>query len=95
MKRIVSLLILIISLNIVAQEKSDGPYVPANKELDAKWVNLLYQKGEQKVYCRAELTHLAMPCGGIGSGQVEITGEGNTCPIGLDVKQLKENCKFR
>lgn len=54
-------------------------YIPEDKGLDPAWVASLDQKGEEKVYQGDELRLIAMPCGGIGGGQVEITGDGRLC----------------
>lgn len=51
-------------------------YVPSDKKLDPAWVQSLTAKGERKVYTGDELKFIGMPCGGIGAGQIEITGEG-------------------
>lgn len=51
-------------------------YVPSDKKLDPAWVQSLTAKGERKVYRGEELKFIGMPCGGIGAGQIEITGEG-------------------
>ena len=62
--------------------QSSGPttpytaYIPANKKLDPAWVASLTAKGERKSYSGAELKYIAMPCGGIGAGQIEICGDG-------------------
>ena len=64
---------------LFGQAKPTRSYVPVDKNLDSQWVQSLYQKGDRKVYQGNELTHLAMPCGGIGAGQVEITGDGTLC----------------
>ena len=52
------------------------PYVPAGKKLDSAWIKTLALKGDRKIYQGKELSHIAMPCGGIGAGQIEISGEG-------------------
>lgn len=52
-------------------------YVPADKQLDPQWVKFLTAKGERKVYAGEELKYLAMPCGGIGAGELNIRGDGN------------------
>ena len=51
-------------------------YVPADKKLDPQWVRSLTAKGERKVYTGDELKYLAMPCGGIGAGELSIRGDG-------------------
>ena len=51
-------------------------YIPAEKNLDPTWVNSLTAKGDRRKYRGEELKYIAMPCGGIGAGQIEITGEG-------------------
>ncbi len=71
------LLLILFSLsNISAQTSRKDPYIPIDKNLDPQWVKSLFEKGEQKVYVGDELRYLAMPCGGIGSGQVNVTGDG-------------------
>ena len=55
------------------------PYIPTDKGLDPAWVDSLTAKGQQRVYQGQELELIAMPCGGIGAGQVEVTGQGKIC----------------
>ncbi len=69
-------LVLVIPTALIAQPKPGDPYIPVDKKLDPEWVESLFQRGDRKVYKGAELKHIAMPCGGIGAGQVQITGEG-------------------
>ena len=52
------------------------PYVPEDKKLDRAWVASLTARGERKVYRGEERKYVAMPCGGIGAGQIEICGDG-------------------
>ena len=68
-----------IPLLLSAQTKPTEPYIPIDKRLNAQWVQSLFQKGKQKVYKGSELTYIAMPCDGIGAGQVEVTGDGKIC----------------
>ena len=79
MKKRLLLFFLALSIAGFAQKKKEGPYIPQDKQLDAEWVNSLFQKGEQNVYQGDELRLIAMPCGGIGAGQVEVTGDGRIC----------------
>ena len=48
----------------------------AKCEPDQAWVRSLYERGEPKRYTGDELRWLAMPCGGVGAGQIEICGDG-------------------
>lgn len=72
-------LVMLASLGLSNEKKKDTPYIPTEKNLDAYWVTSLYDKGEQKVYKGEELKWIGMPCGGIGTGQVYITGDGELC----------------
>ncbi len=65
--------------NLIAQSNHRDPYVPSDKKLDPTWVQSLFEKGVRKVYQGNELNYIAMPCGGIGAGEVEITGNGTLC----------------
>jgi uncharacterized protein (DUF608 family) len=51
-----------------------------------KWADDLLERGEQRWYRGEELTHIAMPMGGIGAGQVYLTGSG-----ALDQWQIVNN----
>jgi len=55
--------------------KSDH-FVPADKKLDPKWLEMLTAKGESTVYRGDDLDTIAMPVGGICTGQVYLTGDG-------------------
>ena len=50
--------------------------VPGDKKLTPEWVRGLYARGEKDVYRGADLESIGMPCGGIGSGQMYLTGDG-------------------
>ncbi|MGH7150244.1 MAG: hypothetical protein ACREIU_06085, partial [Planctomycetota bacterium] len=54
----------------------DDRAIPADKGLDPKWVRSLFERGEPTVYRGPSLGKVAMPIGGIGSGQVYLTGDG-------------------
>jgi uncharacterized protein (DUF608 family) len=54
----------------------DDREIPADKGLEPKWVRSLFERGEPTVYRGATLAKVAMPIGGIGSGQVYLTGDG-------------------
>ena len=51
----------------------------AAEELDA-WNQTLLDQGERRVYRGDELTHIAMPLGGFGAGQVYLRGDGTLNP---------------
>ncbi len=50
--------------------------VPADKKLDASWVRALFERGTKEVYDGKALDNIGMPCGGIGSGQLYLCGDG-------------------
>ena len=51
-------------------------YIPEDKGLAPEWIASLSSKGEPRVYQGDELNLIGMPCGGIGAGQLEISGSG-------------------
>ncbi|HOK88483.1 MAG TPA: GH116 family glycosyl hydrolase [Candidatus Hydrogenedentes bacterium] len=57
------------------QADPDHP-VPADKKLDPAWVRSLFERGEKEVFTGADLEPIGMPCGGIGSGQMYLCGDG-------------------
>ncbi len=75
----IAVLTLSLPFPLAAQQKQAGPYVPLDKHLDSLWVKSLFQPGTRKFYQGTELEKIAMPCAGIGAGQVDITGNGNLC----------------
>ncbi len=50
--------------------------IPADKKLDTKWVQSLFDPGEPEVYRDSELSYIGMPVGGICTGQVYLGGDG-------------------
>jgi hypothetical protein len=50
-------------------------YIPEEKSLDPAWVASLFERGERRVYRGEELRYVAMPCGGVGAGQLLPTRE--------------------
>jgi non-lysosomal glucosylceramidase len=50
--------------------------VPADKGLSPKWINGLRERGTPTVYSGEALEHIGMPIGGIGCGQVYLSGDG-------------------
>jgi uncharacterized protein (DUF608 family) len=56
---------------------SPDHFVPTDKKLDPKWVKALFEKGEPTAYAWMPRPCVAMPVGGIGSGQMYV-GHGGT-----------------
>jgi len=54
------------------------PYFPADKKLDLRWLQSLYERGAATVYAKSrnELRYIGMPVGGICSGCVYAGGDG-------------------
>ncbi len=51
-------------------------FVPADKKLPAAWVRALTERGEPTIYSGETAEALGMPCGGIGTGEVYLLGDG-------------------
>lgn len=51
-------------------------FVPVDKKLRPEWVQALFAKGEPTWYGGDNLKQIAMPVGGIGTGQLYLTGDG-------------------
>ncbi len=50
--------------------------VPADKKLDKAWVDSLFAKGTPQLLEGEQLKYVGMPVGGIGAGQVYLSGDG-------------------
>ncbi len=50
--------------------------VPADKNLNPKWVKSLFERGEREAYYWGESEKIGMPIGGICSGQLYLGGDG-------------------
>jgi len=59
-----------------ASDTKQGHLVPADKQLDPAWVKALFERGEKEVWSGKALDTIGMPCGGIGSGQLYLCGDG-------------------
>ena len=57
-------------------DMDSGHLVPADKRLDPGWLKSLHQRGVKEVYRGKVLENIGMPCGGIGSGQLYLCGDG-------------------
>ncbi|MBW7864522.1 MAG: hypothetical protein H3C30_08940 [Candidatus Hydrogenedentes bacterium] len=53
-----------------------GHLIPADKKLSAAWLKSLFERGEKEVFTGAALEKIGMPCGGIGTGQLYLCGDG-------------------
>ncbi len=51
-------------------------FVPADKKLARGWLKTLFERGVKEVFRDNELNTIGMPVGGIGTGQLYLTGEG-------------------
>jgi non-lysosomal glucosylceramidase len=51
-------------------------HIPADKGFSAQQLAALRERGTQRVYRGAERKTIGMPCGGIGAGQLYVTGDG-------------------
>lgn len=56
----------------------DGHLIPADKMLSPEWINSLTERGIPEVYSslKDELKYIGMPIGGVGCGQLYISGDG-------------------
>ncbi len=50
--------------------------VPADKKLDPAWLRSLFERGVKEIHSGGDLERIGMPCGGIGSGQLYVCGDG-------------------
>jgi uncharacterized protein (DUF608 family) len=73
-----------------AADVDNGHLVPADKQLDPGWVRSLFERGTKEVVRGAALDRVGMPCGGIASGQLYLTGDG-----GLGCWQIFNNAESR
>lgn len=51
-------------------------FIPVDKGLRPEWVKALFDRGEPEWFAGADLDTIGMPVGGIGAGQVYLTGDG-------------------
>lgn len=51
-------------------------FVPADKKLKPEWIKALFARGSREFYAGADLKMIAMPIGGITTGQLYIAGDG-------------------
>jgi len=51
-------------------------FVPADKKLRPEWVQALFERGTRQWYSGGDLKMIAMPIGGITTGQLYLNGEG-------------------
>ena len=55
---------------------ASGSLIPKDKGLSPTWVRNLFERGEKEVFKGKALEHIGMPCGGIGTGQLYLCGDG-------------------
>ena len=51
-------------------------FVPVDKKLRKEWLNALFARGEPTWYAGDDLKQIGMPVGGIGAGQLYLSGDG-------------------
>jgi len=52
--------------------------IPVEKNLDTAWVESLFARGEKEIFSNPEqVATIGMPCGGIGTGQMYLCGDGS------------------
>ena len=59
-----------------AADAGSGHLIPADKKLSEDWLRSLVERGTKDVFTGAALQNIGMPCGGIGSGQLYLCGDG-------------------
>ncbi len=59
-----------------AADTRGGHLIPADKKLSPEWVRGLFERGTKEAFSGAALDAIGMPCGGIGSGQLYLCGDG-------------------
>ena len=59
-----------------AEEAAAGHLIPEDKKLSAEWVRSLFERGAKEVFKGEALENIGMPCGGIGTGQLYLCGDG-------------------
>ncbi|MFO1076962.1 MAG: GH116 family glycosyl hydrolase [Planctomycetota bacterium] len=58
------------------QGRDGDHFVPADKKLSREWLAQLTARGPAAPWTGAQLQTIAMPCGGVASGQLYVTGDG-------------------
>ncbi len=59
-----------------AEDTKSGLLIPEDKKLTPAWLRALRERGEKEVFAGKSLDMIGMPCGGIGSGQLYLCGDG-------------------
>jgi uncharacterized protein (DUF608 family) len=64
------------SATATASPGSPDHFVPADKNLDPRWLDALLDQKTRRPYQGEELETIGMPCGGICAGQISVRGDG-------------------
>jgi len=59
-----------------AAETESGHLIPADKKLSQDWLRSLFERGTKAIFKGKSLDNIGMPCGGIGTGQLYLCGDG-------------------
>jgi uncharacterized protein (DUF608 family) len=60
-----------------AAETKSGHLIPEDKKLSQEWVRSLFERGTKEIFRGKSLDNIGMPCGGIGTGQLYLCGDGS------------------
>ena len=59
-----------------AAETESGHLIPADKKLSQDWLRSLFERGKKEIFKGKSLDNIGMPCGGVGTGQLYLCGDG-------------------
>ncbi len=59
-----------------AEDTKSGFLIPEDKKLSEEWVRGLFERGKKEIFRGKSLENIGMPCGGIGTGQLYLCGDG-------------------
>ncbi|MFI3323073.1 MAG: GH116 family glycosyl hydrolase [Rikenellaceae bacterium] len=54
-------------------------YIPEDKQITNNYISSLYERGQSQIFNNRDNKYVAMPCGGIATGQVDIQASGKLC----------------
>ncbi|MGJ8653760.1 MAG: GH116 family glycosyl-hydrolase [Opitutaceae bacterium] len=81
-------------INVMAgpfDPKDFDKIIPADKKLSADWIKSLYARGKATTVKAGAVDYIGMPIGGMGTGQVYLSGDGELWYWNLTAEKRKEN----